>query len=448
MTERERRIAEGLALEGIGNIIGDPIFFKRGCLWDNETDSWLAPNKVVMDELLALGAKPKAAGRTMPMPMAAVGSGQPVQPIVLKTETTILNITPPKAVLTNLAQPGTLEGAVGGMKGIQTVLPFSSVTVPPLPKVSLPPITKAVDANLQRDDAKMQQAPQAPMPEAAPASTAEPQVQGYKAPEALKKLVLPPSILLGGAISVPGDVKYFNLNETTNEEEADGFRIGARTKTTQRVVRDTEGYEAAHRLAGELRRDIRSVSRATILGPMCSVKDEPRLDDMLRDVRRRAEEFNRTARYHFVRVALIKATIGSDDERAARELVFEIQSLMSELKMALDAADVKKIREVVVRAKAIEPVFPERERGVLQAAFLAAREAANTLRKASDDKVENIEAVKEALNLRAVDEARAMFLEFEIPQELAVASSAIEEARSAALELEAPLLAPVPGTQG
>jgi hypothetical protein len=273
-----------------------------------------------------------------------------------------------------------------------------------------------------------------------------------------KKLVLPPSILLGGEISVPGDVRYFNLGEEDSFEELTAgeakIRKSSRVKTTQRVVQDTEGYEAAHALASELRNEIRRVSRATVFGPLCPAADEGKLDAVLTEVRRRAAEFNATARYHFVRVGHVKATIGSEDERAARELVFDVQRIMSELREALDRANVKRIREIVARAKALEPIFPDKERGVLEAAFRAAREAATEIRKQSEETTKKIDEIKASLDLSPVEVARSLFLEYEVPEELNGVREALEQGRSmldkraAALEFDEPLLKPSKEGQG
>lgn len=244
-----------------------------------------------------------------------------------------------------------------------------------------------------------------------------------------KLLVLPPSILVGGEISVPGDVRYQNLGSEQSTFDEGEVKRKEVVKTTKKTTRDPDGYAAAHTLAGELRSELRKIVQATPLGWICRLEREEELDSYVASAKQRAKEFNADSKYHFVRVSILKARIATDDETAARELAYEMQRMLSEMRLALDACDVKKIREVCVRAKYLKPVFPDREQSVIQEVVDSARAQARMIVKEVGSKGQQIDLIKGDIDTSVVDAARLMFLDFEAPDEMPAAEKLVQNAR-------------------
>lgn len=135
-------------------------------------------------------------------------------------------------------------------------------------------------------------------------------------------LPLPPAILLGGEISVPGDVRHVRLGEETSTEQ-DGALVNERTqRTTLREVHDLEGHKAAKSLESHLRSRLSNLAPRSGFGRLCPVARADDLTAFLAEAREAAAAFNaaqaaRSGR-HYLRVTLVAARIAdaTDDAEA------------------------------------------------------------------------------------------------------------------------------------
>jgi hypothetical protein len=249
-------------------------------------------------------------------------------------------------------------------------------------------------------------------------------------PKASKGLMrLPPSLLVGGSISVPGDVRYETLGEEVELLDEGDIQRRERTKTTKKIVRDPEGHEAAHQLAGRLRGQLKKLCQATPFGWMCRVDKEAEIDGFIAEAKAECKEFNANSKYHFVRFSLIKGRIDSDDEAAARDIAYEMQRLFGEMRLALESCDVKRIRALAVKGLAIKPMLSDTDQTLVQDAIDSARAEARKIVKEVGVKGEQIETVKDEVDTSVVEVARLSFLDYEAPSEMPSADRLVNEER-------------------
>jgi hypothetical protein len=223
---------------------------------------------------------------------------------------------------------------------------------------------------------------------------------------------LPEVLLVGGQISKPGDVRYERLDEDSTEKREGDIIKGERTRTTRRVIRDTEGHKAATELVGKLNNELRKICATSPFGRVCRVDREPALREFIKSARERALEHNQSVlgRFHRVEVNLLPGMITQDSERAARTLVKEMQGLFDEVQRGLDACDVEAIREAATRIKSLGTVFPASQQKALDAAVKGARRVARTLVREVEKKGRTIADVKRELDASPVSVARMKFL--------------------------------------
>ena len=235
----------------------------------------------------------------------------------------------------------------------------------------------------------------------------------------MRTLTLPPSFLLGGAVSVEASVSYQCLDraDTTAPLEA-GDRVDTTVKTTRKDITGAAEYEQVKLVVNDIRRVVRGVTRSTPIGVLCLKRDEAALDEALAVVRALATEHNRTAKFHFVRVTYVKALVVADDDRAARELAFEMRTTLNELAAGIAALDPAAIREAANKAKMLAPVLEDVQRDLVKGAVDEARATASAIVKAAE-KGETFAVTVGG----KVDVARSAFLDFEIPEEVAVRSN-------------------------
>ena len=234
-------------------------------------------------------------------------------------------------------------------------------------------------------------------------------------------LTLPPAVLVGGSISVRSDgISYEKLDEKVEEtSRVDGDKDVATVKTSRRHVRAAEELVRAQDTVRAIRVAMRKVCRSTVIGWISLQSQADDLRTFIEKSKEQAAEHNSGATHHKVRVSLVRAIIATDDERAAREIAGQVNDLLGEFKEALEAADIKAIRDVAVRAKNLSPILDTGDGSVFLSAVDAARRAANKIAKEVEKKGRALEDVRREIDLSPVEVARAAFLEFDGPEELA-----------------------------
>lgn len=433
---RQGLVVRGSLLFGSANTSLRREMSQAGCVYHSQTSQWVFPDRATLERFIPRisGAKPVAARSGFAeAPSRRSGNGN-------------WNGQGKSNSQGNRNGQGRSNGSSQGKGEAQQAAPAMPPVPPPpgaggLPPAPPPPPPSGGAGGLP---------PAPPPPPAVPPVPGTPEVAKGKG---LKKLKLPPSIVVCGSVEVLGKVRYRRLDEQSKVlGEQGSIRIKEVIKTSKKVIENVDEYETAQKLAGELRYAVRKLAQATILGPVCPPDKEPALDAVITDARVRARAFNEVAVSHMIRVAYVKATISSDDESAAREFTYDFQQYLGDMKVALEALDVKQIRNVAAQMqstiKGLSAMIPAQERSILQKAVDNARAQARMIVEEVGAKGRTIESVKEELETSAVDAARMTFLEYEVSPELQnlTVESVADSARFSEMEVEsdeASLLRPV-----
>lgn len=241
--------------------------------------------------------------------------------------------------------------------------------------------------------------------------------------DALKVLRLEPSRLAVVHIETHGPRRKRQIARTEEKDAGEMYGVEAITITTtnERLIINPEEHEKALELQCDLGNSLRKMGTRISDGIIAfSLKKEEDFDKARQEARQKANEFNRTSTHYKVIVDAVKLqAVESDEELVARKLTYEIQRLLGEMKEALNACDVDRIRQVATEAKyKANSLQSGTEQGILLAAIEEARKAASTIGKELKEKGEVVEAIKNALNTSAVESARMMFLEYAVPEEV------------------------------
>jgi len=362
----------------------------------------------------------KAAGVTAPQPEQFVDAAEEV--IAGLQATAEATSMLPDGLASLPPMPGTVEVAKVEAAEVRTaptngtgvvaepVAPPPVVTLPPAPpSVAVPPTTAEVMTETVRADVA--------------AAAKEKQV-----------LNLPPSFLVIQSVSTPGDVSYETVADERTMVEAvgdDGVDTSKRVRTSKQVVVNPQEYEAAKKLAGQMRTALRqlgnSIQQGVVLVPVAREKE---LDKLIEQCDLDAINFNASARHHFVRPSIQKTVVTTDAEKTARDVAFQIQEKMDRLKEAMDKCDVKQIQNVTSQLKNWTKVLnTPKDKRTITAAIDAARTASKWIREETTKKGRLIEDVRQEINAAPVDTARIMFLEYAAPPEMEVARSSVEAGR-------------------
>ena len=222
-----------------------------------------------------------------------------------------------------------------------------------------------------------------------------------------RKITLRPSVLVRFITRLAGGVTYIRRDLSDN---LDG-NTETKTWETTRVVEDTEEHARASRVRSALYQQVRKVCADTVIGLICQRESEAKLDEALAKCDEMAREFNSTAKTCRLACIGVKFNVEASNEAAAKAIAGQIQDMLVELKAALAAADVQKIREVLASARGLETTLPTSDGEALGAAVKAARVAARTIKREVEKKQRDIEEVKREIDLAPVEAARAFFLD-------------------------------------
>jgi len=395
----------------------------EGAVHDSKLGVWVFPDSetlVKYQKRLGLGVMVPAPANYVEVALATPGVAAATivaevnKVIDVKPNVPVVTTPPPRAA-TSLPEPKVEERerefAVDGLPGGES-FPSSPATVEP-PKQEIPVKVQAAIAG---------------------------------------KNILPlrPSILVVYSVSLDADVTYKHLDEQTEvtQDEDDGTRDVKRTATVETEVRNEEEHQAAKALRSQMYGMLRKLG-STITGSalLVDVDREVELDAAIIEVEKLAFEHNTKARNHFLRPVVTPcAVLGTKAEKVAKQAAFDLQEMLGKMQKALDDQNEERITQLAsqlkVKALALEPGVAQ---GALKATITEVRAIAKVIRdvaKNVKDKSEQIAKVKEQLRAKrlttTVDSARMMFLDFEIPAELAQARASANAARFEALETQVP----------
>jgi len=401
-----QRIEEGLIIEGKLLFGVDKAKLRKeikqaGGIWNAKLVAWLMPDWDTFNMFVERLGGPEMYMVKIPIPI----------PVLPETQEIPAPAPPPALppVVTPVTTP--VEPALPPMPSVPAI-----PMLPPVPALPPLPITPTAETQVE------------PEPESKPKPKSESggsNGSGSSKESSIKLLSLPHAIIVAGKVSVPGSVTYEQVKEEVSLFDVQGVKGRTSTRVTKRTVQANEGYEAANKLADDIRIALRRVCRSTPLGWLCRKENEAVLNNAIISAKQRAAEFNKTSLCHFVRVSVIKTILLNDDGTAARELAFEMQQVLDKLKRAMDDCDAQRIRTVAVKVKSMAPLFDKKEEKAIRAAVEGARAFATKIIKETGTKQRPLTEVKKELDSSAVDTVRGIFAKFEVPHEMDIATKTV-----------------------
>jgi len=323
------------------------------------------------------------------------------------------------------------------------------VTVVETPVVTVPPPRAATSLPAPKVEAREFPVDGLPGGVVFPSTPVEVKPPSQVIPASIKNpgclLPLKPAILVYYNVRIDADVSHRHLDEKTetkaNEEE--GTKDVKRTATVETNVKNEEEYQKTKALRsqfyGMLRKLGDAFAASVLLVPL---ESEAELDKTSTEIEELAFKHNAEAHNHFIRPIIIPgAVMGSKAESVAKQAAFDLQELLGRMQKALDECDSEKISQIAtslrIKSLALEPGMAQ---GALAAAINDARKMGSKIRQEVEKKGRAIEEVKRELKSQrmtsTVDSARMMFLDFDIPTELAQARVSANAARFEALETQ------------
>jgi hypothetical protein len=448
--------------------------------WDATDAVWLCPTKELYDSFITRcppecrQAAPEFRGEqnSLPAPAAPV---QLTQPVLAQPAPVQLPPPQPSAVVPVLP-PSILPAPIQVLPPPVACLPPPAVLPPPMLDIVAPP---PPDVAVERPAEPVQVQPVEPAPAVQVQAPVQPvQVQAQQVQQPTSAQAEAKRMALGftedrsvlrleparyAIISIPIEPKGWQrprrrrelerqveLLQVPNGGTGDSFEAAAalatdgsngQTSTTidaslvtikaQKLTMKPEEEKAARKLQSQLGYSLRRlgtrISDGIIVFPL---KNEGAFDDERTECKRLARIFNEKSTHYEIRVAAIKLeAVVSDEEQIARQVAYECQRLMADLRSAMFSLDVPRIRELTAAAKyKASALAAGTAQGALYAAVAAARQTATKIAKDMVEKSVTIEEIKRSINFAPVDSARFTFLEYEIPSEIA-ASPSIENGR-------------------
>lgn len=277
-------------------------------------------------------------------------------------------------------------------------------------------------------EAKLETKPEA-KPEAKPESKPELKLVPQPIPQPVvevkpgrRLLEIPPCFIVTQEVKLQGDIRYIYGEETSTTTTEGDTNVHKTKKVMEMIVRDPEEHEKAQALASQMRAEIRKLGSILQSGVvLVPTEKDAELETAMSFCRQQGIEWNEKARYHFLRVSVLKAAITSDSESAAREIALTLQETTAKLEAALAECDVKKIKSIVDNAKPLTRVLPVKEANALSAALASAVATKKFIAEKLGEKQQQIETVrKEVLSsaMGPIQSARALYLELLAPVEV------------------------------
>jgi hypothetical protein len=241
-------------------------------------------------------------------------------------------------------------------------------------------------------------------------------------------VTLKPGLLVSVRTRHQGGVKNDRVDLTADASVVSDKAEVSRWETTK-IVDDVEEFDRASKVAGKCGSLIRAICAYSEFGYLCRADREAELDEAIADARRRAEEFNASAKTTRVSVFALKGRIAESDAEAAKAVSADLLALIEGMQTGVQTMNVKDIREAAAKAKKLVTMVDEATAKLVKDAVDEARDIATELRKKLDNGASGVAEATEyvqSVDLKALAGARAVFLDLEEPVGRAVAPAAAE----------------------
>jgi hypothetical protein len=226
---------------------------------------------------------------------------------------------------------------------------------------------------------------------------------------ALITTTLLPGFLVGLKTSVTGNVEY--TKEVIEEEHR--IRSGALRSVTQteRTINNPEEFVKANQIRLKARQIITSgiCINTKGFGLLCPESRIPKLELAVKEARRLADTFNRTATITHVSIGIMTGRIAQDSVEAVRSIKGEVRELLALMSEGVKNLNAQAVRDAANRARNLGGMLSPEAAAKIKGAIDTARKAARKIAKAGDNVVTEID--REALASLAA--ARTSFLDFD-----------------------------------
>jgi hypothetical protein len=216
---------------------------------------------------------------------------------------------------------------------------------------------------------------------------------------------LRPGLLVGLKTKITGVVEYEKIDIEEDHVKPDGTKEA--TWQTTRTIQDPAEFEAATKVRSKCRSLITGICATSDFGYLCPENRKDDLDKAITEAINLAEEFNLTATYAEVEVAVLTGVIASDDEKAFRAITGELAGLIRDMENGIRALSPEDVRKAANKAKKLGTMLPPDQALELQTTIDVARKVAVEIVKAGDQAAEAIDEVA----LKRLETARTAYLD-------------------------------------
>jgi len=213
--------------------------------------------------------------------------------------------------------------------------------------------------------------------------------------------------LIGYKVSVHGGIHY----EHSGEEKSTNGTAEFASWQTDKEVNDAAEYKRAQALRNKAKRYLNKLGVSNELGVVVPVENLQQIKDTYRSLSVEVDRFNVEAIFSSIRFRVLRFKIEGENEVALQDMLADMRSNLVDLKAAVKKADVKGIRDVIQRMKGMEMVLPDSAADFVQRAVDDARAQATEMRKALEERKEDLEVVQRRISTSSVDFARFALME-------------------------------------
>ena len=232
-----------------------------------------------------------------------------------------------------------------------------------------------------------------------------------------KPVSLRPGLLVSLRTTITGGVEYQRTDLDANADAKPEGEEVTRWETT-RVITDKAEYERAQKVRSKASSLIRSACSASAFGLLCLGAKEKTLDEAYAEALQLVDAYNASAEHSQVHIYLLKGRIAQSDELAAQAIGAEVRDLIDAMKSGLEKADVSAIREAASKARQLGQMLDESTSEKVSKAIEEARSAAKAIVKRVETGGEDAALVIQQLSRKALNEARAAFLDVDGGKEI------------------------------
>lgn len=288
------------------------------------------------------------------------------------------------------------------------------------------------------EDTVGQVAAAVPVPAAVTSPEVEAEVTSEIEEQAERVLPMPPMMFFTARIEQPGDVHTIKRDQeetvTPGDEESGTVTVRKVVHTNERVVRNPEEREKGRKLISSM------YSRLGRLGSkvgncyLVPLKHKVKALAEIAAVRREAAVFNSTATHHYIRSVITTPmeVVASDEGLYARDVALKMQEITGQIKDALEACDVNKVRNLASEAATVVRIIGNGDAAKMEQMISSARAGANWINRELKKKEKDISEIRAEIKgsaVAAVESARLAFLEYAQPEEVKAIGSALGAAQ-------------------